>query len=54
MALLFTLTVLPAALVKFAGVSPSPVNVVAPALAEIPASFVFSASVKALVSEFAS
>ena len=54
LALLFTLTVLPPAPVKFAGVSPRPTNVVAPALAEIPASFVFSASVKALVSEFAS
>jgi len=54
LALLFTLTVLPAALVKFAGVSVKDVKSVAPAPADIPASFVFSASVKAFVSEFAS
>ena len=50
----FTFTVLPAAPVKLAGVSDKVVNVVAPAPADTLASLVFSASVKAFVSAFAS
>ena len=50
----FTFSVLPAAPVKLVGVSPKPTKVVAPAPAVMPASLVFSASVKALVSELAS
>ena len=49
----FTFTVLLAAPVKLAGVSDKVVNVVAPAPAAMPASLLFSASVKTLLSEAA-